>query len=86
MLLSAADLEYALKLKKQWAGHISRYTDRRWTLLITKWKGPKGKRNVGRPKKRWADDIISIAGRNWTRQGGMEKDGGGFYPKWGPYQ
>ncbi|GBP73997.1 Retrovirus-related Pol polyprotein from type-1 retrotransposable element R2 [Eumeta japonica] len=26
---------------------------------------PLGKRNVGRPAKRWADDIIKIAGRAW---------------------
>ena len=58
-------LEYCLKLKWQWAGHLARYPDNRWTLLSTKWNGPPGKRRVGRPKKRWADEIISIAGSNW---------------------
>lgn len=59
-------LTHALKLKWQWAGHISRYIDSRWTLLTTRWKGPiGGKRNVGRPIKRWTDDLIKIAGKDW---------------------
>lgn len=58
-------LKHALKMKWQWAGHIARYTDKRWTSLITKWSGPLGKRKKGRPKKRWVDDIIPFAGVNW---------------------
>lgn len=58
-------LEHALTLKWKWAGHISRYTDKRWTIETTRWKGPGGKRNVGRPKRRWADDVIQVAGDNW---------------------
>ena len=60
-------LHQALKLKWNWAGHVTRYTDQRWTLKSTKWTGPQGKRRVGRPQKRWVDDIISVAGKNWTR-------------------
>lgn len=57
---------HALKLKWKWAGHVSRYKDNRWTQQAATWKGPKGKRRTGRPKKRWADDIIEIAGCRWT--------------------
>ncbi|GBP79484.1 hypothetical protein EVAR_59158_1 [Eumeta japonica] len=32
---------------------------------------PLGKRNVGRPAKRWADDIIKVTGRAWMN---LDKD------------
>ena len=77
-------LNHALKLKWNWAGHVSRLTDKRWTLLITKWKGPPGKRKVGRPIKRWADDIAQTVGKKLDgcgkRQKGVGKIGGGLYP------
>lgn len=58
-------LHQALKLKWSWAGHVARCTDQRWTLRSTKWSGPQGKRTVGRPQKRWVDDIVATAGKNW---------------------
>ncbi|XP_045455664.1 uncharacterized protein LOC123665395 [Melitaea cinxia] len=58
-------LTQALKLKWQWAGHVSRYTDSRWTIITTRWKGPIGKRRVGRPKRQWADDITQLLGKDW---------------------
>lgn len=58
-------LTQALKLKWQWAGHVSRLTDNRWTIKTTTWRGPTGKRRAGRPKRRWADDLSDIAGKNW---------------------
>ena len=60
-------LKHTLTLKWRWAGHISRYTDKRWTIQTTRWKGPSGKRNIGRPKRRWADDITQIAGKDWLK-------------------
>ncbi|GBP37018.1 Putative uncharacterized transposon-derived protein F52C9.6 [Eumeta japonica] len=59
-------LNYALKLKWKWAGHVVRYTDRRWTARVTLWNGPTGKRSRGRPPTRWEDDLRQIAGPNWT--------------------
>ncbi|KAL0881844.1 hypothetical protein ABMA27_001620 [Loxostege sticticalis] len=58
-------LSHALTLKWRWAGHISRYMDKRWTMETTRWKGPSGKRSVGRPKRRWADDLDYFAGKDW---------------------
>lgn len=58
-------LKHAMTLKWKWAGHLARYLDNRWTLQTTKWLGPTGKRQKGRPKKRWADDIVKTAGKNW---------------------
>ena len=63
-------LTHALTLKWRWAGHISRYSDGRWTVETTRWKGPtSGKREVGRPIKRWTDDIRKIAGKRWMKRG-----------------
>lgn len=58
-------LTQALRLKWQWAGHISRLKDNRWTTKVTCWKGPLGKRSIGKPTKRWADDIVKKAGQDW---------------------
>lgn len=58
-------LKYAKKLK--WAGHVARLTDGRWTLRVTSWKGPRGKRGNGRPRTRWADEINKITGPNWMQ-------------------
>ncbi|CAH2100406.1 unnamed protein product [Euphydryas editha] len=46
-------LHHSLKQKWKWAGHIARYQDQRWTHETTKWKGPIGKRSIGRQRKRW---------------------------------
>lgn len=62
-------LRHAHLSKWRWAGHISRYSDRRWTIEATRWKGPKGKRNVGRQLRRWADDITNVAGNDWINLG-----------------
>ncbi|KPI96314.1 hypothetical protein RR46_12344, partial [Papilio xuthus] len=56
------------------ANHISRFTDSRWTIQATRWKGPSGKRNVGRPNKRWSDDIIDEVGRDWMTLGRNRND------------
>ncbi|KAJ0176142.1 hypothetical protein K1T71_008316 [Dendrolimus kikuchii] len=50
------------------AGHIARYTDKRWTLETIIWKGPRGKRKRGRPRKRWIEDIKGIAGSEWRKK------------------
>ena len=39
------------------AGHISRRTDQRWSTSILDWEPAGGKRNVGKPLKRWSDSI-----------------------------
>ena len=50
-------LESVSKLKWNWAGHIARMTDNRWTSLTTSWK-PRGyTRNRGRQKL--AGEMIS---------------------------
>ncbi|KAG6449888.1 hypothetical protein O3G_MSEX006295 [Manduca sexta] len=56
------------KLKWQWAGHICRRTDGRWSRRVLEWRPRLGKRSVGRPPTRWSDDIRRIAGGRWMRR------------------
>ena len=50
-------LETIRKLKWNWAGHVARMTDNRWTSRTTFWT-PRGyTRNRGRQKTRWRDDL-----------------------------
>ena len=52
----------------RWAGHVARIADARWTAQILDFK-PAGRRRVGRPVKRWADEVSSYClrhfGENW---------------------
>ena len=54
-------------LKWNWAGHIARTTDDRWTKKILEWR-PRHEayRNRGRPPTRWTDDIKRIK-HNWMQ-------------------
>ena len=58
-------LKHCLVSKWKWAGHIARVKDKRWSQRVTHWAGPTGKRKIGKPKKRWVDNITSTAGENW---------------------
>ncbi|KAL0819976.1 hypothetical protein ABMA28_007973 [Loxostege sticticalis] len=46
------------KLKWQWAGHVCRRTDDRWSRRVLDWRPRTGKRCVGRPAARWTDDLV----------------------------
>ena len=46
------------KLKWQWAGHICRRTDGRWSRRVIEWRPRLG-------KSRWSDNIRQIAGGHW---------------------
>ena len=43
--------------------------DNRWTIRSAEWqiKGPWGVRSIGRPKRRWRDDVVGQQGAVWTR-------------------
>ena len=51
-----------------WPGHVMRMEGKRIPKRVLKWK-PTGRRNRGRPRKRWIEDIeedIQIMGiRGW---------------------
>jgi hypothetical protein len=54
-------------LKWQWAGHISRSIDYRWSKRVLEWRPRLGKRSVRRPQARGSDDLRRTAGRSWMR-------------------
>ena len=52
-------IEYTLKQKWKWAGHIARMKDNRWTKRCTEWQPRRGR---DRPSRRWQDDITEKEG------------------------
>ena len=61
-------IEYTLKQKWKWAGHIARLKDNRWTRRCTEWQPRRGKRSRGGPSRRWQDDITEKEGTTWIRK------------------
>jgi hypothetical protein len=55
--------------RRKWAGHIARIGEKRkaYRILVVK---PEGKRPLGRPRSRWADNIkMNLKETGW---GGMD--------------
>lgn len=52
-------------MKWRWVGHVARQEKSRWTKHVTQWRPRLHKRSVGRPQRRWIDDIIEHVGRKW---------------------
>ena len=48
------------KLKWQWAGHVCRRTDNRWSRKVLEWRPRTGKRSVGRRPAGWTYYLIII--------------------------
>jgi len=42
--------------RMRWAGHVTRMGERRGVFRVLVWK-PEGKRSLGRPRRRWEDNI-----------------------------
>ena len=61
-------IEYTLKQKWKWAGHIARLKDNTWTKRCTEWQPRRGKRSRGRTSRRWQDDITEKEGTTWIRK------------------
>ena len=59
-------IETIRKLKWQWAGHVARMTDNRWTSRLTTWIPRDRIRNSGRQNIRWRDDIGKFR-KYWLR-------------------
>ena len=56
------------KLKWNWAGHVARRQDGRWTKEILNWYPRDQKRPKRRPNLRWIDEITNFAGIGWMRK------------------
>jgi hypothetical protein len=56
--------------RMRWAGHVARIGEGRGVYRVLVWR-PEGKRPLGRPRRRWEDNIkldlreIGIDGVNW---------------------
>jgi hypothetical protein len=61
--------ETAMSLKWRWAGHMARFNDdeKRLSKQIELWI-PKSKRSIGRPSKRWKDDVVVVGSNFWKRK------------------
>ncbi|CAG9106243.1 unnamed protein product [Plutella xylostella] len=59
-------------LKWQWAGHVARRADDRWSRKVLEWRPRVGKRRVGRPPTRWSDDLRKVAGSRWMQMAGKQ--------------
>ena len=49
-------------MRGQWAGHIDRMSNTRWTKITSEWTPREGRRARGRPKRRWRDSIEEVGG------------------------
>lgn len=66
-------IERITTLKWNWAGHVARLTDNRWTRRILEWRPRReAYRNRGRPPTRWTDDLKRCQG-NWM-QAAQDRD------------
>ena len=69
------DILSTIKKKKwTWAGHVMRRDDNRWTVRLTEWIPRDGKRNKGRQRSRWADELRKFAGLGWHRLTGDRRE------------
>lgn len=58
-------VERIATLKWNWAGHVARISDHRWTRKILEWRPRQDAyRSRGRPPTRWSDDIKRVQ-TNW---------------------
>jgi hypothetical protein len=44
----------------RWAGHVARATDGRWSKKLLRWAPGRRRRSIGRPVKRWSDEIAKF--------------------------
>ncbi|KAH0998567.1 hypothetical protein HUJ04_001376, partial [Dendroctonus ponderosae] len=51
-----------VQLKWSWVGHVARQNESKWTNRIMLWRPRLHKRSVGRPQKRWLDDVKETVG------------------------
>ncbi|GFS23790.1 endonuclease-reverse transcriptase [Elysia marginata] len=77
---------FAERQEWNWAGHVARMSDNRWTKRATEWQPRIGKRSRGRQPLRWSDSIAKVKGRLWHREAGDRNrwrlDAEGYILQW----
>uniref|UniRef100_A0A914WBV8 Endonuclease-reverse transcriptase n=1 Tax=Plectus sambesii TaxID=2011161 RepID=A0A914WBV8_9BILA len=59
-------VECARRRKWRFAAKVAALDATRWTRTMTSWT-PDATRPVGRPRRRWADELRGVAGSDWLR-------------------
>jgi hypothetical protein len=71
-LYSSPNIGRVIKSRRMWAGHEERMGEGRGVYRDLVWR-PKGKRPLGRPRRRWEDNIkmdlreLGINGADWIQ-------------------
>ena len=60
--------ERIAQLKWDFAGHVARLKDGRWTGKMVQWRPWAERRSRSRPAARWSDDLKKTAGLHWIRE------------------
>jgi hypothetical protein len=70
LIKNAYIVRYVKRKRMAWLGHVMRMEGERIPNRVLEWK-PMGRRNRGRPRKRWIEDIekdVQIMGiRGWRK-------------------
>ena len=79
-------VQFVLKQKWKWAGHVARLDDNRWTQRVTEWQPREGRRSRGRQRKRWRDDLVQLKGVTWRHDAQHRQrwrsDVEGYFQQW----
>ena len=79
-------VQFVLKQKWKWAGHVARLDDNRWTQRVTEWQPREGRRSRGRQRKRWRDDLVQFKGVTWRHDAQHRQrwrsDVEGYFQQW----
>ena len=79
-------VQFVLKQKWKWAGHVARTNDNRWTQRVTEWQPREGRKTRGRQRRRWRADLVQLKGVTWRHDAQNRQrwrsDVEGYFQQW----